>query len=154
MSQDAFFAKSRVNTLGWSKTRNRALLGHPRRCGVRWGGVRVLECGMGKGNATHSPCRRQEMTTMPLGARRMSQDAFFAKSRVNTLGLPKTRNRPLLGHPRRYGVRWGCAGRWSVRWRWCSQSARRGEPGCVDAPSPSPEKKSGGLHPNASASAF
>ena len=107
--------------------------------------------------APHSPYRRLEMTRMPLGAHRMLQDAFFGKSRANTLGLPKTRNRALLGHPRRYGCEMGLCGVLECGMVGCRPS-RRGEVsldvGCGDAPSPISRKKKSGLHPNASASAF
>ena len=42
-------AKNRVKVHGWAKTRNRALLGHPRRCVVRWGGAGCWSVGWGVG---------------------------------------------------------------------------------------------------------
>ena len=66
-----------------------------------------------------------KMATMPLGAHRSSQDAFFVKSRANTLGCVCRRNRALLGHPQRCVLRWGCRG--AVSGGWCPPDAR-GDP--------------------------
>ena len=66
-------AKNRVKVHGLAKTRNRALLGHPRRCVVRWvvwgvgvwdGGVGVWDGGVGVCGTPH------KMAGMPLGAHR------------------------------------------------------------------------------------
>ena len=67
----------------------------------------------------------------------------MAKSRVKVHGWDKTRNRALLGHPRRCGVRWCGVGCWSAGWYRLGRLAVLGESGCVDAP-PHLQKKNRG----------
>lgn len=78
----------------------------------------------------------------------------MAKNRVKVHGWSKTRNRPLLGHPRRCRVRWRGVGRRDEDGIASVALSKWGELGCVDALSPSPEKKKSGLHPTTLVPAF